>query len=204
VRLPEPRATLQTPLTDALWQRRSRYAFASRPLELGRLSTLLRLAVGVSRTVAAYGDPEHPLSLAPSAGGLRSLTTYAVVREVEGLRPGVYAYDPVEHALFHGDESDPTEALAATYVQPEFATRAPVSLALAAHLDVALAKYPPRHFRTLHLDAGIAVQNLYLVSTALDLACCAVSGFHDERLAALLRLPASSIPMVLFPVGHLP
>lgn len=202
MRLPAPDTSLPTSLTDALWQRRSRYAFDPRPLSIDALSALLRLAVGVGRTVAAYGDPEHPLSLAPSAGGLRSLTTYVIVRSAEGLSPGVYAYDPVEHALVHG--TDAVDALESVYVQPEFASRAPVSLALAAHLDVALAKYPPRHFRTLHVDAGIAVQNLYLVSTALDLACCAVSGFHDEKLAALLELPASSIPMMLFPVGHLP
>ncbi|MBM7790619.1 SagB-type dehydrogenase family enzyme [Tenggerimyces flavus] len=160
------------------------------------------MSVGVSRTVAAYDDPAHPLSLAPSAGGLRSLTTYVLARDAEDLAAGVYAYDPVEHALVPGGSD--LGALGSAYVQPEFAARAPVSLALAAHLDVALAKYPPRHFRTLHVDAGIAVQNLYLVGTALGLACCAVSGFHDERLAALLELPASSIPMMLFPVGHLP
>lgn len=202
MRLPEPSTSLPLALTDALWQRRSRYAFDPRPLELGALSTLLRLSVGVSRTVPAYGDDHHPLSLAPSAGGLRSLTTYVLARNVEDLAPGVYAYDPVEHALVPGPSD--LDALGEVYVQPEFAERAPVSLALAAHLDVALAKYPPRHFRTLHVDAGIAVQNLYLVSTALGLAGCAVSGFHDERLAALLELPASSIPMMLFPVGHLP
>jgi SagB-type dehydrogenase family enzyme len=204
VALPPPALSLPTSLTDALWQRRSRYSFAPRPLSVESLSTLLRLGVGVSRTVSAYGADEHPLSLAPSAGGLRSLTTYVVARSVEDVPAGVYAYDAVRHALVRGDQADPTDALAGTYVQPEFATRAPVSLALAAHLDVALAKYPPRHYRTLHVDAGIAVQNLYLVSTALDLACCAVSGFHDEALAALLRLPASTIPMALFPVGHRP
>jgi SagB-type dehydrogenase family enzyme len=202
--LPAPSTSLPEPLTDALWRRRSHYAFADRPLSISALSTLLRLAVGVSRTVPAYGVDDHPLSLAPSAGGLRSLTTYVIVsRDGEQAR-GVYAYDPVGHTLVQGSDADPREALASTYVQPEFATRAPVSLAFAAHLDVALAKYPPRHFRTLHVDAGIAAQNLYLVSTALDLACCAVSGFHDDKLAALLRLPPASIPMLLFPVGHLP
>jgi nitroreductase len=52
------------------------------------------------------------------------------------------------------------------------------------------------------VDTGIAAQNLYLVATALGLACCAVSGYRDDPLAALLGLGAVEIPTILFPVGH--
>lgn len=200
--LPEPVTELPTPLTSALWERRSAYHYARRPVDLGALSSLLRLAVGVSRRIEAYGSADHPLGMAPSAGGLRSLTAYLVVTSADGLVPGVYAYDAPAHAVREILTGDPREALRAAYVQPEFADRAPVTIALAAHLDRTLAKYPLRHYRTLHVDAGIAVQNLYLVASALDLSCCAVAGFHDGAAACLLRLPRQVLPLMFFPVGH--
>jgi SagB-type dehydrogenase family enzyme len=79
-----------------------------------------------------------------------------------------------------------------------------VTLALVARLDTTLGRYPVRHYRTLHVDTGIAAENLYLVATALGLACCAVSGFHDTALTELLRLPSGRFPVLLFPVGHVP
>lgn len=203
VRLPEPDndSVPTMPLADALTKRRSGYAFGAEPLPLSTLSTLLRFAVGLGRQVAAYDRPDHPLGLAPSAGGLRSLTPYVISLRTKELPAGVYAYDMVEHQLREVELGDPMVKLRSAYVQPEFAERAPVTLALTADLAVGLAKYPPRHFLTMHVDTGIAVQNLYLVATALDLTCCAVSGFHDEPLAELLRLPASTIPTALFAVG---
>ncbi|WP_158888873.1 SagB family peptide dehydrogenase [Amycolatopsis anabasis] len=189
-------------LVETLALRRSGYAYAQRPLELAKLSALLRFAVGVQRFVPAYGVDEHPLGMAPSAGGLRCGRTYVVVREASGLSPGVYRYDAVRHALAERSTGDPTSGLSGVYLQPEFADRVPVSLALTTRLDVAFAKYPLRHYRTLHVDTGIAVQNLYLVGTALGLSCCAVAGYYDNALAELLGVPREELPVMLFAVGH--
>jgi SagB-type dehydrogenase family enzyme len=189
-------------LVDVLRRRRSAYSFAPRPLRLDALGALLGLAVGVQRFVSAYGADRHPLGMAPSAGGLPCLRAYAVVRSAENVEPGVYRYDAAAHELVERVPGDPGSALAEAYLQPEFAERAPVTLALTARLDVAFGKYPLRHYRTLHVDAGIAAQNLYLVATALGLSCCAVAGYDDEALAALLRLPDAEIPTLLFPTGH--
>ncbi|RZQ64723.1 SagB family peptide dehydrogenase [Amycolatopsis suaedae] len=189
-------------MVATLVQRRSHYTYADKPLQLDALSTLFRFALGVQRFVQAYGVEDHPLGMAPSAGGLRCLTAYAIVTSAAGLAPGVYRYESVSHELVEVTQEPPAEELAKAYLQPEFAARAPVTLALTTRLDLAFAKYPLRHYRTLHVDAGIAVQNLYLIATALKLAGCAVAGFDDNVLSELLKLPDAEIPTMLFAVGH--
>lgn len=202
VPLPPAATTLETRLTDALWRRRSSYSFDRRPLDLTDLSTLLRLAAGPQRRVRLSNGTEHVAGMAPSAGGLPSIDLYAVVRAGHPIPAGVHRYDPMAQDLQTVRTGDPDRALRSTLVQPEFADRAPVVLALAARLDATLGKYPIRHYRTLHVDAGILAQNLYLTVTALDLACCAVAGFRDQALNEVLRLSDHAFGLLLFPVGH--
>ncbi len=212
---PEPTAPLPTlrhiPLPDVepprdrlvatLARRRSHYDFSPRPVALTTVSALLRFSVGVQRFVPAYGVEEYPLGMAPSAGGLDILRAYVLVQRVEGLHPGVYRYEAISHELVELSDDDPAAALRGVYLQEEFGASA-VTIALTARLDVAFDRYPLRHYRTLHVDSGVAVQNLSLVGTALGLASCAVAGFDDAALSTLLGLPHQEIPTMLLATGH--
>ena len=195
--LPAPQP-LGGEIGSVLASRQSRYDFDDRALALADLSTLLGCAVGVGRCVEAYGNAAHALGIAPSAGGLPSVAVHVAATRVEGLA-GVYAYAREEHALL--GLGGPA-ALAAVVHQAEFATRPAAVIALGLRLDLGLAKYPLRHYRTMHVDAGIALQNLYLVATALGLAGCAVSGFDDGAADEAFGLPADAVTAVLFAVGH--
>ncbi|MFD7654141.1 SagB/ThcOx family dehydrogenase [Actinosynnema sp. NPDC059797] len=178
--LPDPAPDLDASLGHVLLNRRSRYSY--RPLGLDVLSTLLRYAVGVQRRV-----PPHVLGTNPTAGGLPSLRVHVVV----GGR--LHEYHREQHAL---DDLGPVD-LDGVFAQPEFAERAHTVVVLSGRMGPGLAKYGPRHHRTVLLDAGIAVQNLYLVGTALDLRCCAVAGFDDE----VARERVGEAPLALFVVG---
>jgi SagB-type dehydrogenase family enzyme len=198
LRAPQSAPTL--PLGQALQKRRSRYDFGA----LGHLelSSLLRWALGPQRTVQTAGGQPHPLNMHPSAGGLPSMTTYVVVlQHIKRIPEGVYVFDRAGHRLLLRRTGDVRGALASCLVQPEFAERAPVVVVLTGELNVTLTRYSERHYRTLHVDAGIAAANLYLVATALDLACCAISGFYDEFLGQVLSLGNSQIPLLAFAVG---
>ncbi|MGQ0776861.1 MAG: SagB family peptide dehydrogenase [Pseudonocardiales bacterium] len=187
-------------LPDILRRRRSRYAFARRPLDVEVIGSLLGGALGVSRRIPAYGDPEHPLGVAPCSGGLGAVHAYLVAARVTGIAPGVYRYRTSTHTLRPVPGAAPEE-LAQAYEQPEFAERAAASLLLTVELGRAVVRYGARHYRVLHIDAGIATQNLYLVATALDLACCAVAGFTEAPLRHLAALPDTELPALLFPIG---
>lgn len=190
-------------LVKTLVTRRSWDVFAHRDLDLAALSGLLRFALGVQRFEQAYGAEHHPMGMAPTGDGLDVLRAYVLIRGTDILEPGVYRYEAIAHELTRLTTDDPVRPLQRIFWQPEFAA-APVTIALSARMNVAFEHKPLRHYRTMHVDAGIAVQNLYLIATALGLACCAVSDFDDTELSRLLGVPESEIPTMLVPVGHPP
>jgi SagB-type dehydrogenase family enzyme len=163
---------------------------------------MLRWALGPQRTVQTASSGTRVLNLHPSAGGLPSTTTYLVVLQpIDEIPVGVYIYERAAHRLQMLTTGHVRGAVARCLVQPEFAERAPTIVVLVGELRATLTKYSERHYRTLHVDAGLAVANLYLVATALDLACCAISGFYDDELAAVLSLGEDQIPLVACAVG---
>ncbi|TFE32575.1 SagB/ThcOx family dehydrogenase [Frankia sp. B2] len=202
--LPAPRADLPVEFGQVLAARRSWYRFDAEAPTAENVSSLLRWAVGPQRDVRLPDGSQHRMWMAPSAGGLHSLSIYLVIARGAQLPGGVFRYDAEDHCLQTLRSGEPTAALRSVLVQPEFAERAPMAVVVVARLDTTLVKYPARHYRTLHLDAGIAVQNIYLVAAALGLAGCAVTAFDDQALAELLRLPDTMFPTVVFPVGRQP
>lgn len=192
-------------LAATLDARRSAYRFGEGQPALADLGALLGAALGVQRTVTTARGT-HALTRAPSAGGLPSLEAYVVVRGPGDLAPGVHRADlrAAEPALTPVRLGDPTPFLERALDQPEFATRAGAVVALVARLDATLGKYPPRHYRTLHVDAGVALGQLHLAATALGLPACAVMGFDDTAFATLLDLPEERFVAVLLATGRPP
>ena len=200
--LPPPPPLPPMRLDTALRDRRSHYRFAD--MDALQLSTLLRSAAGPSRTVERPAGPPHTFRTNPTAGGLDSIDVHLVALRPTGeICSGTYLFDAHRHALHRTGIGPCVDALESCLVQPQFARRAPFVAVLAGRLDRTLIKYSERHYRTLHIDAGIAAQNLYLVATALELACCAISGFYDEKISELLRLDRLSIPLLAFALGGL-
>jgi SagB-type dehydrogenase family enzyme len=177
-------------LDDVLRRRRSRYSFGASQPAPADLAGLLLLGAGRS----------------PRAGGLPSVVPHLVVRGAGALATGVHRADlrlplPSLSAVRSGD---PTAWIAASLDQPPFAARVPVWIALVVDLGATLGRYPPRHYRTLHLDAGAALQNVLLVATALGLAACPVMGYDDTAWEELLDLPPEMFVAGLVAVGPTP
>ncbi|OZE24084.1 MULTISPECIES: SagB family peptide dehydrogenase [unclassified Rhodococcus (in: high G+C Gram-positive bacteria)] len=200
--LPSPPPLPPMRLDTALRARRSHYRFAD--LDALQLSTLLRSAAGPGRTSARTDGTTHTYRMNPTAGGLDSIDLHLVaLRGPAEIDSGTYLFDPHRHVLNRTGTGPSVDALESCLVQPQFARRAPFVAVLVGRLDRTLIKYTERHYRTLHIDAGIAAQNLYLVSTALGLACCAISGFYDDEISHLLRLCPLSVPLLAFALGGL-
>jgi SagB-type dehydrogenase family enzyme len=184
---PGPTALGSRSLASVVERRRSAYAFGAGQPDLATLATLLHLGVGRG----------------PRAGGLASVVPYLVARGPGPVPPGVHRVDlrlPVP-GLVTVRAGDPTAYVAATLDQPPFATRVPLWVVLVADLDVAAERYPPRHYRTVHVDAGVALHGLSLVATALGLATCPVMGYADRAWARLLVLGPGAFPVVLLATG---
>ena len=99
IALPKADAAKRTniELFDAIVQRTSVRAYSDEPLSLEDLAYLLFCTQGIIKPIFFHTDTTH--RTAPSAGARHPLETVLYVRRVAGLAPGLYRYDPYEHAL---------------------------------------------------------------------------------------------------------
>jgi len=205
--LPEPSETIKAALGDVLGARKSVRNFSTTPMTLQELSDLLHHSAGRRDVEAGYGIKDVPLFRYPSIGGLNSVDLGVVVNRVEGLESGFYRYDPVGHKLTLHDRGDSRLAVQDVTFEAEWLFHAQVVLVLIHNLDKVSWKYKTRSLRFSHVDLGAIMQNLYLVSTSMNFACCAVAGFFDERANDLFKLDGTrqfvSLLMGVGPMGRL-
>jgi SagB-type dehydrogenase family enzyme len=196
VALPEPARAGETSLEEALGQRRSGREYADEPLTRRELGQLLWAAQGITSDEGGR--------TAPSAGALYPLELFAVTRDVEGIDPGVWRYQPEEHALSPVREGDRTAALRAASLDQSPVGEAPASIVIAGVQERTEVKYGERSERYVILEAGHAAQNLVLQATALGLAAVTIGAFDDAEVQQVLGLAADEDPLYVIPVGRPP
>ncbi|HSK03065.1 MAG TPA: SagB family peptide dehydrogenase, partial [Kofleriaceae bacterium] len=171
------------------------------PVPLPRLATLLHLAQGITSVTGLPGDPFHRRAAA-SSGALYPTVTHVVVGDVEGLAPGLYHYEPRQHALHLLRAGDLRGELAGAVAHPHAVTRAPFTLVLSAIYRKTAWKYEDRAYRYVLLDAGHVAANAVVAGGALGLASRPIGRFDDARLGALLGVPpAHQGPLLVLPFG---
>ncbi len=171
------------------------------PVSPARLATLLHLAQGITSVTGLPGDPFHRRAAA-SSGALYPTVTHVVVGEVPGLAPGLYHYEPRQHALHRLRDGDLRGELAAAVAHPHAVARAPFSLVLSAIYRKSAWKYEERAYRYCLLDAGHVAANAVTAGAALGLASRPIGRFDDARLGALLGIEAARQgPLLVLPFG---
>lgn len=194
VSLPEPRATSDVSVEEALRKRRSVREYSRRALELAHIGQLLWAAQGKTS--------RHGQRTAPSAGGLYPLELYVVTGDVGGLAPGIYRYRPKAHELDVVAGGDRRNALAAAALDQDWVRRAPAALVIAAVDERTEKKYGTRAQRYVHMEVGSAAENVYLQAEASGLATVFVGAFDDAAVQQALGLPEDHEPLGIMPVGH--
>lgn len=157
----------------------------ARPLDRASLSQLLQDALGLSAWKVA-GEARWSLRVNPSSGNLHPTEGYAITGAIDGLcGPGLYHYQPYEHAL------EQRRALG------EAATAAIEALApgglLVGLSSIVLReswKYGERAFRYCQHDLGHAIAAIAVAASALGWRVRLVEGVSDAALAALLGTDA--------------
>jgi SagB-type dehydrogenase family enzyme len=177
------------PLTNVLRTRRSIRDFDSAPLAFEQLSSFLDTA---ARVRGWLGSDSWQTTRRPSAsGGARhSLELYLVVRNVKGLDPGAYHYDPFDHELEHLQHWTPelAELQRKLVCGPMFINTAPpVSFYLASYFRRVQCKYGAMTLSIIYRDTGCLLQTLYLVATDLGLAPCATAATEASPSPSFLR-----------------
>jgi SagB-type dehydrogenase family enzyme len=189
--LPAEREPVTTPAGAALDSARlAAPSLSPAPVTLPRLATLLHLAQGVTSVTGLPGDPFHRRAAA-SSGALYPTVTHVVVGAVDGLAPGLYHYEPKEHALHRLRAGDLRGELAAAIAHPHAVARAPFVIVLSAIYRKSAWKYEERAYRYCLLDAGHVAANAIAAAGALGLAHRPIARFDDARLGALLQIEAA-------------
>lgn len=187
----------QGPLAPFLYERLSRRQYGPGALSLAEVGSLLWAAGGVGVDGVSGAS-----RTAPSAGATYPLDIYLVAGEVEGLQPGVYRYDHLDHSLVLNAAGDRRKELTAAALGQDYLARAPAAIVLVAYYGRTTGRYGERGIRYVYMDVGYASGNIHLQVEALNLATVAVGAFDDATVKTILETEGA--PLLLMPLGRRP
>jgi len=165
---------------DALKNRQSRRSYTAEALSLEELSFLLWAVQGVRPGLDRMRN-------VPSAGCCHPLETYLYIQRTDGLKPGLYRYLPVEHALLllNPDDSLIDQFTAACLNQDMVRESAVLFIWTAVPYRMEW-KYCISAARLVAMEAGHVCQNLYLAAEAAGLGTCSIGACLNGQMDTLL------------------
>ena len=181
-KIPLPDTKPTGDLFELIRARSSRRDFSGAPVSIGLLSAVLKYSCGITRSTQ-NGESRAQ----PSGGGRYPIEVYPVVFAGSDEVPsGLYHYGVKRHELdVLWQRAFTKEDIAAFFTYP-WAQDATLGLFLTAVFSRNQIKYGERGYRQILIEAGEIVQNIYLVSTALGLQCCAIDGVREQDIEKLL------------------
>ena len=187
INLPQPALDGPVSVEKALSERRSVRTYKNQPLSLADVSQLLWAAQGIT-------EPKKGLRTAPSARASYLLQVYILPGKVADLPMGMYKYQPQGHKLIKVLDGDIKTNLYNTVGQ------SPIKIAPAVIVVTGLSKKTSNQ-SWIYLEAGHAVQNIYLQAAARNLGGVTMTGFKPEEVKNILKLPDDEYPVYIMPVG---
>lgn len=184
--------TNDTDLTKAIINRSSKRDFTGKPLSSSYLSTLLKYSCGLTYNGKDWDDARRAY---PSAGGRFPLEVYVVLPNTENIPEGIFHYNIKGHRLEEVLKGNQLNRIAKFVGQDWLNRSSAIFLISAVHRRTSV-KYLGRSVRHIFLEAGHLGQNLYLLATELNLGCCAIGGWADDKINKLLDLDQSSEAVV--------
>jgi len=169
-------------LAKVIEQRRSLRKYADQPLSQQDLSFLLWSA-SWARDFRTSERMEITLRNVPSAGARHPFECYLLVRDVEGIKAGLYYYHPVKHCLIRLEADDKVaEQVFDGCVQQDMVKNEPVTFIFSSVPYRTGWRYGQRGYRYLYLDAGHVGQNIHLAAEAIDAGACMIGAYQDEAM----------------------
>lgn len=174
-------------LTAVMEARASIRDYGRSPITVAQLGEFLYRVARV-KEVSHYGETgvftKRPY---PCGGATYEIEFYLTIDRCEGLAPGFYWYDPVNHALsFIREANKDTESLLLDACQSTGGLSRPqVLITLAARFQRVSWKYQSIAYALILKHVGVIYATMYLVATAMDLAPCALGGGDSDRFTKL-------------------
>jgi SagB-type dehydrogenase family enzyme len=195
--LPKPRLKGEVSVEQAIKHRRTIRSYLSKSLTLEQLSQIFWAAQGIT-------EDRGYKRAAPSGGALYPMDIYAVVGDngVQGLKAGIYHYDPHKHAALLVTEGDLREGVARASFSQMWMARAPLNLVVTSEYSRITSKYGSRGKRYAMIEAGHVGQNIFLQAESLGLRAGIVGAFHDNEVFRIMKINRSHEPLLILPVGY--
>lgn len=210
ITLPPPSlpTSSETTLGQTLINRKTCRSFSNEAVSLKNIATLLYLSLGYLKEREDNTDDSIPDGLgsrrsSPSGGGLNACEGYLYVRNVSGLKAGIYFYHPDIHALRPINPLQ-EEPLGLILGGQHFINPLPFGLFITCRFDKLWWKYEhSRAYRMAFVEAGHLSQTLQLVATGLGLNTWLTGALTDDRVETLLGLENSAEqPLLFVGCGH--
>ena len=139
---------------------------------------------------------------------LHNTALLCVINDAAGLDPGVYRYRPDRHALEQVRAGDVRAELQASLLSAMFNVfHAGMCVYPIGDYQRGFDVHGDRWYRIQNLEAGIALQRLYLAAAALGLRCHANLGYSGELTRKMLGLgdhPLSALIQIMIGAGRDP
>jgi len=180
---------LEISIKESLLQRKSDREYSA-PMNFTELSTIIYYSCGLL--------PENKDSkrMYPSAGARYPIECYVLSKSVDGISPGLYHYNVKNNtleSLFVGNiEKDIDEILT---TQKSLFEASSALVILTTVLSRTEIKYGVNAYNFSLIEAGHIAQNIYLVSTSLDVGTCAIGTLHRTAVNNLLDITEEEIPL---------
>lgn len=194
IKLPEPIYKGQMSVEEAIHKRRSVRDYKQGRLTLKQVSQLLWATQGIT-------DKSGELRSVPSAGATYPLEIYLFAGNVEGLKDGIYKYNPSSHSIIFLIESDKRQELCLAALNQDSIKKAQIVIVITAVTERTVKVYGNRGMMYIYMEAGHCGQNIYLQAEALGLSTVAIGAFKDLEVKKILSASKSEQPLYIFPVG---
>ncbi|MDQ0205377.1 SagB/ThcOx family dehydrogenase [Alkalicoccobacillus murimartini] len=132
----------------------------------------------------------------PSAGHLYTITCLVVVKQLNGVKPGIYEYTPATHSL---GWLCAYQEIDNAFVQDGIDFN--VCLVLGTDFKNVSKHYGERGYRFSLLEAGHMMQNVQLVAASINVRVTPIGGFKDKIANEFIPLMDFKT-IYLVPVGE--
>lgn len=172
-------------LVAALDNRKSYRNFINKGIKLSDLSSLLQFSLSAKDNVES--DRFYPRPY-PAGGGLYSIYLYMLVKNVKGLKNGIYKYQPYSHSLLLINDN----------INKNLNSYCNMSGIDIDHVDIVgfwaydlrknSLKYGDMAMALALVECGHAMQNINLLSYFYGLGICELGGFNKKFIEKSLKL----------------
>lgn len=187
IMLPKELPQIKHSFEDVLHKARPVERLQKISISVEQISRILLYSAGMFQ-----GRPENELDLLrrshPSLGCIYPLELYPVIFKSKNIAPGVYHYNVKSHSLEFILDKQFLKIIKNSVMNNKEIHNASLAIMISGVFERTKVEYGDRGYRYVLFDAGILLQNIYLVSSYLGLSSLIVGAFLDEKLNRLLDI----------------